>query len=71
MIIPKKVIEQIGIDKKVDIQVVDGSIHITPIAPKISRENWDKQFAQSIKNGFIPDNSENIENDFDKTEWTW
>lgn len=71
MIIPKKLIDQIGIDKKVDIKVIDGTIQITPIEKKTSRKNWEKLFAQSINKGYLPDNAENIENDFDKTEWTW
>jgi hypothetical protein len=36
------------------------------------RKNWEKQFADSIKKGFKPDNKLcYIENDFEKKNWTW
>jgi antitoxin MazE len=72
LIIPKKLLNTLGDGKSVDIQVKDGGLLITPSTENRARSNWEKQFYDAIANGFAPENdSIDIENDFDKKEWTW
>jgi hypothetical protein len=52
--------------------VKDGGLLITPLTENKARVNWEAQFYDAIAKGFLPDNdSIDIDNDFDKTEWTW
>lgn len=72
LIIPKKLLSAFGESTQVDIKVKDGRLIITPLAENISRSNWEQQFSAAIANGFIPENDLiDVENDFDKKEWTW
>jgi antitoxin MazE len=73
LIIPKKILARLGAIKKVDMQVKDGSLLIVPLNEEKSRQNWERQFADAIKDGYKTENDlfDNIVNDFDKTDWTW
>lgn len=72
LIIPKKLLAAFGEAKQVDIKVKDGELIITPLASDIARSNWEQQFNEAIAKGFIPEKDIiDIENDFDKEEWTW
>ena len=72
LIIPKKILHDLGDSKRFELQVKDGALVVLPCNDKKPRNNWELQFAEAIKKGFKPDsNVDNIENDFDKTEWTW
>ena len=72
LIIPKKLLTAFGEAKQVDIKAKDGGLIITPLTPNKARSNWEQQFNDAIAKGFIPENNMiNIENDFDKKEWTW
>ena len=37
-----------------------------------ARSDWEQQFSDAITKGFIPENDViDVENDFDKKEWSW
>jgi antitoxin MazE len=72
LIIPKKLLNAFGESKQVDIQEKDGMLIITPLNENKVRINWEKQFHDAATKGFLPENDLiDIENDFDKKEWTW
>jgi len=72
LIIPKKLLSVFGEAKQVDIKEKDGGLIITPLAENKSRNNWEQQFNDAIAKGFIPEKDViDVENDFDKKEWTW
>jgi len=72
LIIPKKLLSAFGEAKQVDIKAKDGELIITPLNENKVRINWEQQFYDAITNGFMPENDViDIENDFDKKEWTW
>jgi antitoxin MazE len=72
LIIPKKLLSTFGEVKQVDIQVKDGGLLITPLTENKARSNWEQLFRDAIAKGFKPVNEViDIENDFDKKEWTW
>jgi antitoxin MazE len=72
LIIPKKLLSTFGEVKQVDIQVKDGGLLITPLTESKARSNWEQLFNDAIAKGFAPGNDViDIENDFDKKEWTW
>ena len=72
LIIPKRLLSTLGDSKQVDIQVKDGGLLITALTETKARSNWERQFADAIAKGFAPENvAIDIENDFDKKEWTW
>ena len=71
LIIPKRLLNTFGECKAVDISAKDGGLVITPMVENKARNNWEKQFAEAIAKGFIPDEKAiDIENEFDKKEWT-
>ena len=70
LIIPQKMLKTLGIQNKVMIETREGGLFIYPIDE--TRIGW----AESFKNATSkPEPSkdlfEEIENDFDKEEWTW
>ena len=77
VILSNKLLQSAGIDNKNDIEVYanKGSIIISQVKQlqKVNTDlsTWDKQFKDAIKNGALPDNDlfEEMQNDFDKTEW--
>jgi antitoxin MazE len=72
LIIPKKLLSTFGEVKQVDIQVKDGGLLITPLTESKARSNWEQLFNDAIAKGFAPGNDViDIENDFDKKDWTW
>jgi antitoxin MazE len=72
LIIPKKLLSTFGEAKQVDIQVKDGGLIITRLSEIKARSNWEQLFNDAIAKGFTPENVViDIENDFDKKEWTW
>jgi antitoxin MazE len=71
LIIPKKLLSVLGDSKHVDIQIKDGGLSIKPLTDIKARSNWENRFADAIANGFIPEeDTVEIENEFDKKEWT-
>ena len=72
LIIPKKLLGTFGEANQVDIQEKDGGLVITPLVENKVRSNWEQIFADAIAKGFAPENDViDIENDFDKKDWTW
>jgi len=71
LIIPKQMLNSLGINKKVNIEIKEGELHIFPVSDKTTRHEWEKQFTHAVKLGHVPDSMEHIENEFDKNEWTW
>ena len=73
LIIPKRILNHLGENKKVDIQIKNEGLFVKPLIENKPRKNWENQFTIAIKKGYKPDD-ENItefENEFDKNEWTW
>ncbi|MCX6326276.1 MAG: hypothetical protein NT144_06445 [Bacteroidia bacterium] len=72
LIIPKKLLNAFGEAKQVDIKAKDGGLIITLLNENKARSNWEQLFYDAIAKGFTPGNDViDIENDFDKKEWTW
>lgn len=72
LIIPKKLMNTLGESKMVEISEKDGGLLIRPLTENKARANWDVQFSVAIANGFEPESELNqVENEFDKEEWTW
>ena len=72
LIIPKKLLTAFGEAKQVDIKAKDGGLIITPLSEIKARSNWEQIFYDAIAQGFTPENDViDVENDFDKKEWTW
>lgn len=70
VLLNKKLMEQINIKDEVSLSVMDNKIIIEPISSN-PREGWEEMFLQA---GALDDNEnffENVENQFDKEEWTW
>lgn len=70
LIIPKKMLKALGTQNKVMIETREGGLFISPINE--TRIGW----AESFKNATSEQKTskdlfEEIENDFDKEEWTW
>lgn len=70
LIIPQKMLKELGTENKVRIETRNGGLFISPIAK--THNGW----AESFKNATSEQESSNdlfeaIENDFDKEEWTW
>jgi len=70
LIIPQKMLKALGTQNKVMIETREGGLFISPIDE--TRKGW----AESFKNATSEqepskDLFEEIENDFDKEEWTW
>jgi len=70
LIIPQKMLKELGAGNKVRIETHEGGIFISPIDE--TRKGW----AESFKNATCDQESskdlfDEIENDFDKEEWTW
>ena len=50
----------------------DGGLLITRLSEIKARSNWEQLFYDAIAKGFTPENDViDIENDFDKKDWTW
>lgn len=73
VIIPKKMLDRLGITNKFDISEHDGTIVIVPVEEHKPREDWEEHFSRQIqKISSDTDNGlESLSNDFDQTEWTW
>jgi antitoxin MazE len=69
--LPKNLIEKYDLDNELDIKPMMDGIFISK--KKNLREGWDKQIKKAIASGDIPDDNplENINSDWDNTEWTW
>ena len=72
LIIPMSLLDSLGEGKRVNINVKDGGLLITPLTEIKARGNWERQFTEAIAKGHITDEeSIHIENDFDKQKWEW
>jgi antitoxin MazE len=68
LVISKAIIEQVKLTEEVELTVTKDGLLISPIASK--RKGWDAQFKKANKKGdklILGD----INNEFDKNEWTW
>ncbi|MFA6401081.1 MAG: hypothetical protein WCX31_05570 [Salinivirgaceae bacterium] len=72
LIIPKKLLSTLGESKRVDIQVKESGLLIKSLTDNKARTNWENLFTDAITKGFVPDGEIlEVENEFDKKEWTW
>ena len=70
--LPKALIEQFALaDGEIDLQAEERGILISSV--KKPRDGWREKFADAQHKGEAPEQEilEAIQNDFDKTEWTW
>lgn len=72
IILPRPLLQQVGIENEIDMQIVEGAIILRPIKSH-PRADWDLQFQQAIEAGHKPENDlfDGISNDFDQNEWQW
>jgi len=72
VIIPKTILEQVGIEKEVEMEVVGNTIVLMPHKSH-PREGWENAFQTAMSSGDLPENDvmEGIANDFDNTDWQW
>lgn len=73
VIIPKKMLDHWGSFNKVQIEIDNDRLVIVPIQDNSPRKEWEKQFskAMKVKKGADLADLLNIENEFDKNDWTW
>ncbi|SEG64837.1 AbrB/MazE/SpoVT family DNA-binding domain-containing protein [Sphingobacterium lactis] len=69
IIIGKHILDQLQVTDEVSLSVQDSKIIIEAVKTK-HRENWEEMLlkANSLKDEEV---LEYLDNDFDKTEWTW
>jgi antitoxin component of MazEF toxin-antitoxin module len=69
--IPKDLIEKYELENEIEIKPINGGIFISK--RRKVREGWDKQIKKAIAAGDEPDHDpfENINTEWDNTEWTW
>lgn len=69
IIIGRKILDQVSVDKEVSLTVEDSKIIIEAVKSN-PRENWEEML---LKANSLEDKEflEDFENEFDKTEWTW
>jgi antitoxin MazE len=65
--IPKTVLQQLGIDEKVEMEVHNQEILIKPLK-KHPREGWDEKFIEMHQNG---DDAFLIDENLDKDAFAW
>lgn len=63
--IPRAFIQELSLEKEVDLQCIAHKLIITPIHNP--RKDWEKSFKNSEPQALLPEYS----NEFDSTEWTW
>ena len=67
--IPKEYLEGWDENQEINISKSGNSLIISP--KKTSRENWVDQMKQNDHSETLDEHWNNIENEFDKTEWEW
>lgn len=70
IILPRPMLQQVGIETEIDLEVIDGAIILRPAKPHL-RAGWDEAFAKAVEAGHTPDNDlfDGMANAFDQTEW--
>ena len=72
VILPRPLLQQVGIENEIDLEVVNGAIILRP-AKSHPRAGWDEAFAKATQAGVTPDNDlfDGVSNSFDQTDWQW
>lgn len=72
IIIPRPMLQQVGIQQFMDIEVADGTIILRPL-PNLPRQGWADAFAQAAQAGHVPEDDlfDGMDNSFDKLDWQW
>jgi antitoxin MazE len=71
LIIPKRILSRFGAQRKVEINFRNGKLLISPVTEK-PRNGWAVAFAKAVKGEDSErDYFKEVENNFDKEEWTW
>lgn len=72
VILPYPVLQQVGIDNEIDMEIIEGAIVLRP-AKQHPRSGWDEAFAKAAEAGHTPDDDllDSASNEFDQTEWQW
>ncbi|MEO8712641.1 MAG: AbrB/MazE/SpoVT family DNA-binding domain-containing protein [Parafilimonas sp.] len=69
--IPKTLVQQYDLaETDIELHAEEDGILISPV--KKARQNWEELFRKELKD--TPANAKeniDVQNDFDKTEWTW
>ncbi|WP_426476075.1 AbrB/MazE/SpoVT family DNA-binding domain-containing protein [Chryseobacterium sp. CBSDS_008] len=70
IIIGRKILDQVAVDKEVSLTVEDSKIIIEAVKSNNPREHWEEML---LKANSLEDQEllEDFENEFDKSEWTW
>lgn len=70
LIIPKKMLQDLGAENKVNIEFRDGGLFISAVDQ--TRKGWEEAFKTAVHDQEPEKNEfEGIENEFDNDEWTW
>jgi len=70
--IPKAILQQAKLEDEVIFEVIDKGLLIKPEKlKKKTREGWEQQFKEAVKDKKQENLWGNISNDFDKDEWIW
>ncbi len=68
--LPKAIIQQCGFGDTVDLEVQEGRLVISAV--RHVREGWDEAFKSMAEIGDdAPLMDDNIQNEWDRTEWRW
>ncbi len=68
ILLPKTMLQSLGIDKEVEVELTAEGILLKPIRP---RHNWEAQFKKAQVGTSEKDLFEGMSNDFDDKEWSW
>ena len=68
--IPKLLIEQLGLQEQVEIEVSAGQIIVRPIK-EAARQGWEEQFREMAENGDDVLLDEETATSWDGEEWEW
>jgi antitoxin MazE len=66
--IPKAMLDEIGLETTVELSIENGRLVIAPV--RSTRQDWEERFQDLAvrESALLP---ENLENEFDRDEWTW
>lgn len=64
-------LQQVGIENEIDLEITDGAIVLRPAKPH-PRAGWEEAFSKAAEAGCTPENDlfDDMSNAFDQTEWS-
>jgi antitoxin MazE len=67
--LPKAILQQLGIDKSVSLEVKDGVLVVRPLGTM--RQGWREAARAAVEAGHEERLMPDLQNDFDRDDWQW